>query len=1024
MSCDYKQITEDNIRRRGEEFDDIGQWISEQFYSDRTHFIYELLQNAEDALRRRFHNDPDSKIPCKVQFNLISDRLEFSHFGQPFNEDDVRGISDILKGTKRDDINQIGKFGIGFKSVYAFTSMPEIYSGDEHFIIERYIRPRETCKITKIQDQETLFILPFNHAQMKAEDSYRLIYNRLNKIGVRTLLFLRHINEIEWLVDNKIQGMYLTDINPMGNARRVTVIGRNNEKEESEEWLIFEKSVQSPEINDPVTVEIAFLIVKDDKSAQYKIIRSKSSPIVVFFPTEQETRFGFLAQGPFKTTPARDNVLRDSDWNKFLINEIANLLKESLSELKSMGLLKVNVLEALPIRNDDFPMEGMYRPVFDSVKETLSKFPLLPTDRGKFVNAVCAKLARGGDLRKLLSTSQLKSLFQVGDDLHWLSGDITENQTPDLWKYLSQELGIEVIDPDSFARKLSLSFLQNQTDDWIIAFYDYLLGVEALWRQPKYSWESGGPLRNKEIVRKEDGSQVKPFKSDGNPNVFLPPAGNSKYQVVKESIASNEKAHEFLKKLGIREVGDREYVETVLKSYYVKDAPDPNMDDHLKHIEKFVAWFQKGGDKKIFDGFFIFRDVDDQNYYTADSCFLDSPFIDTGLHYIYETDPQQEALKFALYEKYLSINGFEDFAKCLGVVDRLVILEKKIADHPDKDSLKADYHKGARITYTGCDKDYSVDIIDNLLDRKNVNVSRIIWDTIRNADPAVLTAKFCPNQTYPVRTAPSTLVYKLREHDWIPDSKGKFHLPAKIDRHLLPGDFAYDDRNGWLRAIEFGKETDVMKSEQEIKESHARALGISNPETVDMIKEIDSDDELRSEIRQMIDRKNSKPIFPTRSMHNPERRENKMSEEIENSPEKTYGRREGSVRVSQPPKRDRETYLRQSYTNDEGQLVCQICKNEMPFKRRDGEYYFEAVEILSDQDIEHESLYLALCPLCAAKYKEFIKRDTVAMSKLKELLIKAEAPTINVNLDKVQTDIGFVETHLSDIKTILRAERG
>jgi hypothetical protein len=43
MPSDYQRITQDNIRRRGEESDDIGELLSRELYSGRTHFIYELL---------------------------------------------------------------------------------------------------------------------------------------------------------------------------------------------------------------------------------------------------------------------------------------------------------------------------------------------------------------------------------------------------------------------------------------------------------------------------------------------------------------------------------------------------------------------------------------------------------------------------------------------------------------------------------------------------------------------------------------------------------------------------------------------------------------------------------------------------------------------------------------------------------------------------------------------------------------------------------------------------------------------
>ena len=62
----------------------------------------------------------------------------------------------------------------------------------------------------------------------------------------------------------------------------------------------------------------------------------------------------------------------------------------------------------------------------------------------------------------------------------------------------------------------------------------------------------------------------------------------------------------------------------------------------------------------------------------------------------------------------------------------------------------------------------------------------------------------------------------------------------------------------------------------------------------------------------------------------------------------------------------------------------QICEEEMPFKKRDGKYYFEAVEAFTLYYFrkEHHAQFLALCPLCAAKYKEFIKRDKTAMENL------------------------------------------
>ena len=108
MPADYGKIRDENIARYG--WDTAVLDLLGQLYSERTHFIFELIQNAEDA------------GATELAFELFDDRLEVRHDGRPFTEADVRGVCGVGTSEKSGDLTKIGQFGIGFKSVYAYTN--------------------------------------------------------------------------------------------------------------------------------------------------------------------------------------------------------------------------------------------------------------------------------------------------------------------------------------------------------------------------------------------------------------------------------------------------------------------------------------------------------------------------------------------------------------------------------------------------------------------------------------------------------------------------------------------------------------------------------------------------------------------------------------------------------------------------------------------------------------------------------------------------------------------------------------
>src|SRR5215469_15634369 len=92
--------------------------IFEDFYPDKAHFVYELLQNAEDA------------GATEVVFTLMPDCFVCEHDERPFTLEDVTSITGLHDSTKAEAQDKIGKFGVGFKSVFVYTQSPAICSGD------------------------------------------------------------------------------------------------------------------------------------------------------------------------------------------------------------------------------------------------------------------------------------------------------------------------------------------------------------------------------------------------------------------------------------------------------------------------------------------------------------------------------------------------------------------------------------------------------------------------------------------------------------------------------------------------------------------------------------------------------------------------------------------------------------------------------------------------------------------------------------------------------------------------------
>lgn len=160
-------------------------------YSDQAHFIYEIIQNADDA------------GATQAKFILKEDRLIFIHNGtRHFSISDVENERDDRKNGILGDLNaitsvgqsnkidpaKIGKFGMGFKSVFQYTNTPYIYDPNFKLKIVDYMIPEwKDEDYPDRNNDDTVFIFPFD--RIDTPQAKNEIYEKLRNLVFPILFF-------------------------------------------------------------------------------------------------------------------------------------------------------------------------------------------------------------------------------------------------------------------------------------------------------------------------------------------------------------------------------------------------------------------------------------------------------------------------------------------------------------------------------------------------------------------------------------------------------------------------------------------------------------------------------------------------------------------------------------------------------------------------------------------------------------------------------------------------------------------
>lgn len=328
-----------------------------------TRQIYELIQNGADAIQA-------ARMVGRVSVVLTRDHLYCANEGQPIT---INGLQALLMASMSDKKGEeIGRFGLGFKSVLGVCDHPEFFS---RYISIRFnppelaeemrclvppgsplpkLRTAELLNLGHIADEDPMLAALLNWATTVVRLPLR--------VGVRERLLedIRSFPSEMLVFSPHLATLHLHAAND-GLSRSMSVASTGDEcvtvteGDQTTEWRRFTLRLQTSDLPTEVaanmdvslrqrrTIPIIWAVPASDR-------QRRNGRFWAFFPTLNETTMQGVVNAPWKTDPDREN-LSPGSFNAHLLEAAATLVAEKISTLNTDDDPS-RFLDYLPARDD------------------------------------------------------------------------------------------------------------------------------------------------------------------------------------------------------------------------------------------------------------------------------------------------------------------------------------------------------------------------------------------------------------------------------------------------------------------------------------------------------------------------------------------------------------------------------------------------------------------------------------------------------------------------------------------------
>jgi hypothetical protein len=566
-----------------ENLDNALRLLSEDLYAKETHFVLELVQNADDNLY------PADFAPT-IRFELTGEKIAVSNNELGFAEENVRALCSVGKSTKAKRAGFIGEKGIGFKSVFTVTDRPEIHSNGFHFCFDRtgasdrlgFVVPHWLDSASELARAGTQIILP-------ARSGDRFGPRTLAELADDLLLFLRNIRTLE--ISDALQGtLRVVERRDRGAAVslscRITdatgvAVAASTRHFQHVSHIFSMESIKEEKRPDTQESEVVLAFPIDEEG---KANADTACQVFAFLPV-RDFGFRFLIQGDFLLSSSREDIHRNRPWNERIRDEISKAFISAARSFRTDRRLSRSFLSFVPSKAS----------ISDSFFQVVAQFILKELKEEECVLTVSGRWRKPSDV--LMADEEFKKLFPSAEIADLLDADYIspEMQVP---QEILDSIGVVKVRSGHLLKVLKAhKSLQQKPAEWFIRLYGYCAGKIT-------SEDDFKQLRTLSIVRLEGDT----LGTISDEEIFFPLERGRKYgferelRVVDGAVIDTEddpakQRTDFLTRLGVKKANPHSVILNHILRLHASDkwmeSGSTALAGHIRyvkdHLEEYIA---------------------------------------------------------------------------------------------------------------------------------------------------------------------------------------------------------------------------------------------------------------------------------------------------------------------------------------------------------------------------------------------------------------------------------------------------